>query len=76
MTYGTGNLVYKKGLGNLCKFIQRVLGKLMRKTKQKQKWASKLVKRKRMEKTKRKVDAAPGLPGRSPIPVLFRPKGA
>jgi len=23
-----------------------------------------------------KVDAAPGLPGRSPIPVLFRPKGA
>ena len=24
----------------------------------------------------KKVDAAPGLPGRSPIPVLFRPKGA
>ena len=23
-----------------------------------------------------KMDAAPGLPGRSPIPVLFRPKGA
>ena len=28
------------------------------------------------EKKKAKVDAAPGLPGRSPIPVLFRPKGA
>lgn len=25
---------------------------------------------------KLKMDAAPGLPGRSPIPVLFRPKGA
>ena len=33
-------------------------------------------KEKKKEKKKAKVDAAPGLPGRSPIPVLFRPKGA
>ena len=31
---------------------------------------------KKAQKKKTKVDAAPGLPGRSPIPVLFRPKGA
>jgi hypothetical protein len=32
--------------------------------------------KRRKEDIKQKVDAAPGLPGRSPIPVLFRPKGA
>lgn len=32
--------------------------------------------KKEREKKEAKVDAAPGLPGRSPIPVLFRPKGA
>ena len=29
-----------------------------------------------LKRQKSKLDAAPGLPGRSPIPVLFRPKGA
>jgi hypothetical protein len=32
--------------------------------------------KKRFRGEGQKVDAAPGLPGRSPIPVLFRPKGA
>ena len=33
-------------------------------------------KKKKSRERGAKLDAAPGLPGRSPIPVLFRPKGA